>query len=211
MSKPFFRPREGSEKLRELEEIMHGSGAFTENFTLGLGDLMEIEDENNTGVPAPGGDGDSGKPINKRKADPFPTVEGSESCGDFVNKYKKACLNRRAVFKELVDKWETAKVKGGKCPDGVGHSHPSTSAYIYKYIHNINIYTCMLFFNYNNRTVHSKKVFHAIQIPETVFPFSFFWVMCLCTHAREEWDALTKTVRGLDKATAETCDKYVYI
>ena len=106
--------REGSEKIRELEEIMNGSGAFNENFSLGLGDFMEIEDQE-ASAQTPEAQGKSGAPKGlKRKADPFPCVDGEEACTDYIAKYKKACLNRKGVFRELQEKWDGMQLKGAK-------------------------------------------------------------------------------------------------
>ena len=109
-----FHLREGSEKLRELEEIMGGSGTFSENFTLGLGDLLEIEDDQETQVPEARAGGNGGRGVAKKKADPFPAIDGEETAEAYVDKYKKACLSRRGVFRDLVNKWEEAQIKGGK-------------------------------------------------------------------------------------------------
>lgn len=46
--------RQGSEKLRELEELMAGTGLFTENMSLGLGDVLDVSDNEETEVPESG-------------------------------------------------------------------------------------------------------------------------------------------------------------
>ena len=51
--------RQGHEKLRELEEIMSGQGIFNEDFSLGLGDFLEIPDgDGNGGNGSPGNGGE---------------------------------------------------------------------------------------------------------------------------------------------------------
>jgi|Cyp1metagenome_2_1107374.scaffolds.fasta_scaffold22817_9 hypothetical protein len=87
---------------------MSGVGAFSEGFDLGLGDLMEIEDgggDDSTETPA--------KPKGK-KSDPFPSIEGDEPLQEFVSKYKKACLNRKTMFRELHEKWQALQSQTGK-------------------------------------------------------------------------------------------------
>lgn len=62
----------------------------------------------------------SGNKDNKEKGKgskggaPFPSLEGQETAAQFVAKYKKACLNRRAIFNELVQKWGEQKPATGK-------------------------------------------------------------------------------------------------
>ena len=99
--------RQGSEKLKELEELMAGSGLFNENFSLGLGDVMEVSDnEDNDGSGGPG-------PAPKPKANAFPPVDGKETAAEFVAKYKRAALNRRQVFRENQVKWNEEKPNTG--------------------------------------------------------------------------------------------------
>ena len=105
--------RKGSEKLRELEEIAHGCGLFSENFDVGLGDLMEIED-----LEAPQGQGHTvpgaGAKPKARSGNPFPPLEGQETAAEFASKYKKTLLNRRAIFRDLHEKWSAAPLPTGK-------------------------------------------------------------------------------------------------
>ncbi|CAK9075224.1 unnamed protein product, partial [Durusdinium trenchii] len=87
--------KQGSEKMKELEELMNGSGFFNENFSFGLGDVMELSDDEGVDVPGP-----------EPKPKPKPGV--------LVAKYKKALLNRRAVFKETSEKWHKETPGSGK-------------------------------------------------------------------------------------------------
>ena len=108
--------RKGSEKLRELEEIAHGSGLFSENLEIGLGDLMEVEDVEAPGQGSAGlGQGQEQKLLPKpRTGNPFPGLEGEETAAAFVAKYKKTLLNRRAIFRDLHEKWHAAPPPTGK-------------------------------------------------------------------------------------------------
>lgn len=81
--------------MKELEELMNGSGFFNENFSFGLGDVMELSDDEGVDVPGP-----------EPKPKPKPGV--------LVAKYKKALLNRRAVFKETSEKWHKETPGSGK-------------------------------------------------------------------------------------------------
>lgn len=50
----------------------------------------------------------------KVKSNPFPDIEGQESTGDFVAKYKKACIQRKTAHKELQDKFDKEQPSTGK-------------------------------------------------------------------------------------------------
>lgn len=114
-------PRKGDEKLKELEEIMMDSGLFNEDFSVGgIGDVAELSEEEGRGR-GDRGDGEHGdgkneedpKDSKKKKGDPFPPIEGQESCKEFVTKYKRSLLNRRQAFREALDKWDEEKPKSG--------------------------------------------------------------------------------------------------
>lgn len=98
--------RQGGERLKELEEIMENTGLFNDQFSLGLGDVMEeVVDQPDTPQE---------QDKTKKKSVAFPPIEGSETAPEFVAKYKKACLNRRALFKDISDKWQAAKPSTGQ-------------------------------------------------------------------------------------------------
>ena len=105
-------PGQGEEKLREIEEIMNGAGAFNENFDLTIGDIMVDEDDDDGSAPPP--EGEPTKPP-KKVANPFPNVDGEETMEQFVGKYKKTMLSRRGVFRTLHDQWTAANPPTGKC------------------------------------------------------------------------------------------------
>ena len=90
--------------MKELEELVESTGLFNEHFSCGVGDMMmEVSDEDEENSDRPE------QPLGKKpKPQPFPSIEGSESCHEFVQKYKKACLNRKGVFKTLAEKWQAA-------------------------------------------------------------------------------------------------------
>lgn len=93
---------------------MQGMGLFSEEFSVGLGDLLEIDDGDGS-KPSGNPNGDIPQaPQPKAKSNPFPALEGTESASEYVAKYKKALLNRRTVFKEVLEKWEKANPTTGK-------------------------------------------------------------------------------------------------
>ncbi|CAJ1390470.1 unnamed protein product [Effrenium voratum] len=91
--------QQGDERLRELEELMSATGLWSEKFSMDLGDMLEVSDDEGEGN-APAGSG------GKKKPNPFPSVDGDESLKEMLARYKKACLNRRAAFRELAERWE---------------------------------------------------------------------------------------------------------
>ena len=50
----------------------------------------------------------------KKKANPFPDLEGEESASDFVSKYKKQCLLKKTQYRELQEKFDAEKPLTGK-------------------------------------------------------------------------------------------------
>lgn len=60
------------------------------------------------------GPGNNNKPKAVKGGAPFPSLEGQETVAQFVGKYKKACLSRRATFNELVQKWAEQKPATGQ-------------------------------------------------------------------------------------------------
>ncbi len=52
----------------------------------------------------------------KKKTNPFPDIEGDENANDFVNKYKRACIGRKTMFKDIQDKFEAEKPSTGQTP-----------------------------------------------------------------------------------------------
>lgn len=111
----FSGVRTGSEKLRELEELLSGTGIFSEDFSVGLGDFLEldVEGEQHPEVPqepAPIGDQPTG---GKKVKEQFPSVGGPGTCADLVAKYKRAILSRQSAWRDLHDKWVAAAPKSG--------------------------------------------------------------------------------------------------
>lgn len=100
---------------RELEELMSGTGIFSEDFSVGLGDFLEldVEGEQHPEVPqepAPIGDQPTG---GKQVKEQFPSVDGPGACADLVAKYKRAILSRQSAWRDLHDKWVAAAPKSG--------------------------------------------------------------------------------------------------
>lgn len=51
----------------------------------------------------------------KKKGGPaFPEIEGSETAAEMIGKYKKGCLSRKQVHRDLLEKIETEKPITGK-------------------------------------------------------------------------------------------------
>ena len=89
---------------------MSGQGIFSEDFTLGLGDFLECEDDS---PPVPEDDPETPDP-GKKKADPFPSIEGPLTASQLVAKYKKTLLGKQAVHKDLFTKWSAATPMTGE-------------------------------------------------------------------------------------------------
>ncbi|CAE7501520.1 ttn-1 [Symbiodinium sp. CCMP2456] len=98
------RVEHGSERLRELEEMMEDCGTFNENFdmSLGIGDLLEEDDEQSA-------DPGSKKP---KPTGSLPRLEGEESVTDYLSKFKKACLSIKKEHRDVLDKLVDDKVSG---------------------------------------------------------------------------------------------------
>ena len=50
----------------------------------------------------------------KPKALPFPSLEGEESVTDFLAKYKRQCIARKSLLREVLEKVEAEKPQTGK-------------------------------------------------------------------------------------------------
>jgi hypothetical protein len=78
-------------------------GLFNDNFdlgTVGVGDLMDISDE------------ESSEKSKKNKKGGLPDLEGTESLRDYLTKYKRTVLNKRAAFKDVEERLSKDGVKG---------------------------------------------------------------------------------------------------
>jgi hypothetical protein len=67
-----------------------------------MGDLMDISDEES---PEKSNN-------NKNKKKGLPDLEGSENLRDYLTKYKRTVLNKRAAFKEVAERLAKDGVKG---------------------------------------------------------------------------------------------------
>lgn len=109
--------RSATERLRELEEIAEGAGLLNEQFSLnlGMGDLLELSDDEGE---LNGGDDeeDDQKKLPKSK-NPFPDLEGKETVQEYVQKYKKASLNRKQTFQQTRLRWFHEVPQTGKILD----------------------------------------------------------------------------------------------
>jgi len=105
--------RQGAEKMREMEEILAGAGQFSEQFDLTLGDVM-IEDADGDGPPE-NPDDIPKPPVPKPKPSAFPSIDGEETVDEFVNRYKKALLNKRSQFRTIHEQWQSNPPKTGQC------------------------------------------------------------------------------------------------
>lgn len=114
--------RQGHEKLRELEEITSGQGIFNEDFSLGLGDFLEIPDGDGNGGNSSAGNGSEPPALpnqipdetKKTKQEPFPTLESGLKASELVSRYKKSLLSRQAAFKDIHQKWLESSPPTGK-------------------------------------------------------------------------------------------------
>ena len=92
---------------------MSGTGIFNEDFSVGIGDFLELDAESEHGqveVPDPAPLPDL--PPKKTK-EQFPSVDGPGSCAELVTKYKRAILSRQSAWKDLNEKWIAAAPKSG--------------------------------------------------------------------------------------------------
>eukprot|EP00439_Symbiodinium_sp_Y106_P059595 s879_g8.t1 len=98
--------KQGYEKLRELEELLESSGYLREGFDIneGVGDALELSDIEGPEEKKPS------KPVGRGSG--LPELEGPETPDQFVQKYKKYLLNRRAAYKDAVDRIKTDGCRG---------------------------------------------------------------------------------------------------
>eukprot|EP00435_Cladocopium_sp_Y103_P054356 s808_g17.t1 len=91
---------QGDSKLKELECELQEIGLFDSEFS--LGDILDDpEDEQKTTEPA------------KRSRLPdFPTIEGEESVVEYVGQYKKQCVSRKALLKNVKERLDKDKASG---------------------------------------------------------------------------------------------------
>ena len=96
---------------------MSGQGIFNEDFTCGLGDFLEVDDEGRGENSDPILDGEGGglpqADQEKKKKDPFPSIDGPLSAAEIVGRYKKGILSRQGVFRDLHQKWTAANPSTG--------------------------------------------------------------------------------------------------
>ena len=85
------------------------AGTFTENFdlSLGVGDLMLDEEDEKS--QDPGG---------KKKVQPgtLPEIDGEETVAEYVAKFKRACLAKKNIYRDVMDKLVEDKVTGHESP-----------------------------------------------------------------------------------------------
>ena len=93
---------------------MSGQGIFSEDFSLGLGDFLEIGDgdEDGNGVPPLPAPEDPEK--KKVKTEPFPSIECGLKASELVGRYKKTLLSKQTVFKDIHQKWMESQPPTGK-------------------------------------------------------------------------------------------------
>ena len=105
--------------MRELEEFMAGEGIFSEDFSLGLGDFLEVGDEEKQddeldplqdGNPNPPPQVPPGKPPKEM----FPGIDSKLSAAEMVGKYKKAILSRQSAYRDIHERWLAASPSTGQ-------------------------------------------------------------------------------------------------
>ena len=90
---------QGDEKLKELEMELQEMGLYDSDFS--LGDILDDPEEEQKAT----------EPIKRRLPD-FPTVEGDESVVEYVGQYKKQCVSRKALLKNVKERLEKDKASG---------------------------------------------------------------------------------------------------
>ena len=99
---------------------MAGEGIFAEDFSLGLGDFLELGDEEQKGnqmaVIQNGADTNQQQNEQPRKVpkEAFPSIDSQLSAAELVGKYKKAILNRQAAYRDIHEKWAAASPATGQ-------------------------------------------------------------------------------------------------
>ncbi|CAK9087882.1 unnamed protein product [Durusdinium trenchii] len=83
----------GDEKIRELEELAEAAGFLSESYDMGIGDAVDVSDDES-----------ESKDLKKKPTSGLPPIEGDETYAQFTNKYKKAMLNRRQVYKDVSER-----------------------------------------------------------------------------------------------------------
>lgn len=79
-------------------------GTFDESFdiSLGVGDLM-LEDEDEKPL-----DGNA----KKKNLAALPEIDGDESLADYLSKFKRACLGKKTLLRDVEDRLREDQVKG---------------------------------------------------------------------------------------------------
>ena len=99
---------------------MAGEGIFAEDFSLGLGDFLELGDEEQKGnqmaVIQNGADTNQQQGEQPRKVtkEAFPSIDSQLGAAELVGKYKKAILNRQAAYRDIHEKWAAASPATGQ-------------------------------------------------------------------------------------------------
>ena len=90
---------QGDEKLKELESELQEMGLYDSDFS--LGDILEDPEEEQKAI----------EPTKRRLPD-FPTIEGEESVVEYVGQYKKQCVSRKALLKNVKERLDKDKASG---------------------------------------------------------------------------------------------------
>ena len=90
---------QGDEKLKELEMELQEMGLYDSDFS--LGDILEDPEEEQKAT----------EPTKRRLPD-FPVIEGEESVVEYVGQYKKACVSRKALLKNVKERLDKDKASG---------------------------------------------------------------------------------------------------
>ena len=97
---------------------MAGEGAFSEDFSLGLGDFLEVGDEEKEEDgpdPIQNGNPDPPpKPPGKPPKEMFPSIDSKLSASEMVGKYKKAILSRQSAYRDIHERWLAASPSTGQ-------------------------------------------------------------------------------------------------
>ena len=125
----------GSQRSKSLEQEMMAAGIFDSDFS--LGDLIDLDDASEGR-----GKGDDTN-VSRKKLVEFPDPEGSESLQEYIGQYKKAALNKKALFKATKERLTRDECKGFEPLDHICgalnafflHMYIYTYLYIQVHIH----------------------------------------------------------------------------
>ena len=76
--------------------------------TLGLGDLIQVSEDEGNGKDTPAGK-------TRRGGGGLPPLDGPENVADYVSKFKRTLLSKRQAHREVMERIEKEKPKDAAC------------------------------------------------------------------------------------------------